>query len=80
MVILGIEYYKGDCILRGKSISKKELLEQIKFIESEYDHAEDNFVPLLCRVYGYEKTNMDENMADYVYDRDIMKLRSIRKN
>ena len=74
MVILEIKYYKGDCILRGKSVPKDELLEQIRFIESNYDHAEDNFVPMLCRVYGYEKIDIGEEMVDYVYDRDIGKL------
>ena len=29
MILLEIEYYKGDIILRGKTVPKKELLEQI---------------------------------------------------
>lgn len=80
MIVLEIEYYKGDNILRGKSVSKKELLEQIRFIKSIYDHSEDNFVSMLCRVYGYERIDIDECVADYVYDRDIDKLFTKCKN
>lgn len=69
-----IECYKGDCILRGKTVDKNELLEQIQFIESNYDHEEDNFVPMLCRVYGYENIYIDERMVDYTYDRDVKKI------
>lgn len=51
MILLEIEYYKGDIILRGNTVPKKVLLEQIRLIESKYDHEEDNFVAMLCRVY-----------------------------
>lgn len=71
MILLEIEYYKGNIILRGKTVPKKELLEQIRLIESKYDHEEDNFVAMLCRVYGYERIDIDECFVDYVYDRDI---------
>ena len=74
MILLEIEYYKGDIILRGKTVPKKELLEQIRLIESKYDHEEDNFVAMLCRVYGYERIDIDECFVDYVYDRDIGRL------
>ena len=30
MILLEIEYYKGDIILRGKTVPTKELLEQMK--------------------------------------------------
>lgn len=43
-------------------------------IESNYDHEEENFVPMLCRVYGYENIYIDESMVDYTYDRDVKKL------
>ena len=54
MILLEIEYYKGDIILRGNTVPKKELLEQIRLIESKYDHEEDDFVAMLCR--GYRKS------------------------
>jgi len=34
MILLEIEYYKGDIILRGNTVPKKVLLEQIRLIES----------------------------------------------
>lgn len=80
MIIFEIEHYKGDCILRGKSVSEKELLEQIRFVERKYDRIEDNFVSLLCRVYGYERIDIDEDKVDYVYDRDVEKLFAKKKD
>ena len=51
--------------MRGKTVDKNELLEQIQFIESNYDHEEDSFVPMLCRVYGYENIYIDERIEPY---------------
>ena len=44
MMIIEIEYYKGDVFLYGKNISESELKWQIREIEKSYDRNEDNFV------------------------------------
>ena len=71
-MLIEIEFYKGDTVLYGPSIPYRKFKEQIDFIESLYDRENDNFVPLLCRIYGWEI--VDEIFSDekitYTYDRD----------
>ena len=67
-MIICIEYWKGDVYLSGKVISLAELKRQIQSVQLRYDSAEDNFIPLLCRMYGWEETQ--ESVSDYTYDRD----------
>ena len=73
MIILEIEYYKGDTTLYGKSIQRSELNKQLKEIENAYDREQDNFMELLCTRYGWCVFETEEK-PDYVYDRDIRKL------
>lgn len=68
-MILNIEYYKGDTLLSGKQASAAELRQQLAVIEKIYDKAEDNFVELLCRKYGWTILDTDEP-PDCIYDRD----------
>ena len=68
-MFLCIESWKGDCLLCGKRRSEGELLDQIRCVETLYNRNEDNFVPLLCRMYGWERTESD-TIPDYTYDRD----------
>jgi hypothetical protein len=67
-MIICIEYWKGDVYLSGKVISMEELKRQIQSVELRYDSVEDNFVPLLCRMYGWEIA--EECIPDWTYDRD----------
>ena len=67
-MIICVEYWKGDVYLSGKMISLAELKRQIQSVELRYDPVEDTFVPLLCRMYGWELT--EECVPDYTYDRD----------
>ena len=71
-MIVEIEFYQGDTLLYGKSITYTEFLRQIKEIASDYDKELDNFTALLCRRYGWTIT---ESKLDpvYVYDRDTQK-------
>ncbi|MDE7251564.1 MAG: hypothetical protein K2O32_01270 [Acetatifactor sp.] len=71
-MVVEIEYYKGNVLLYGPKISFEEFELQIKNIESLYDRQEDNFVPLLCRMYHWNIIE-DEMQAQYIYDRDVEK-------
>ena len=67
-MILCIESHLGDTYLSGKSRTKTELKQQLLHAESIRDVEKDNFLPLLCRLYGWEETA--EDAADYTWDRD----------
>lgn len=74
MIIVEIESYEGDSYLYGKDITESELRRQIEDAEFSYDKKEDNFIELLCRRFGWTIFESDE-LPDFVYDRDIRKLR-----
>ena len=67
-MILCIESHLGDTYLSGKSRTKRELKAEILHTEAIRDVENDNFLPLLCRLYGWELTT--EDAADYTWDRD----------
>ena len=67
-MILCIESHLGDTYLSGKARTKTELNRQLLHTEAIRDVENDNFLPLLCRLYGWEKTA--EDAADYTWDRD----------
>ena len=70
-MIICIEYWKGDTFLTGTKIPVSELRNQLNQVERIYDKAEDNFVSLLCRVYGWNPVAVDRDMIpDFTYDRD----------
>lgn len=74
MMIIEIECYEGDSYLYGKNITESELKCQIEEAESVCDKEEDNFIELLCRRFGWTIFESDE-LPDFIYDRDIRKLR-----
>lgn len=67
-MVICIEYWKGDTYLRGKNVPLQELKSQIRSVEMLFDPDEDNFVLMLCRMYGWEPA--EECVPDYTYDRD----------
>jgi hypothetical protein len=67
-MIICIEYWKGDVYLSGKAVAVTELKRQIQSVQKLLDPIEDNFVPLLCRMYGWEQA--EECIPDLTYDRD----------
>ena len=67
-MILCIESHLGDTYLSGKARTKTELNQQLLHTEAIRDAEHDNFLPLLCRLYGWEETA--EDAADYTWDRD----------
>ena len=70
-MILCIESWKGDIYLTGKKISVAELKYQIRQAERLFDRAQDNFIPLLCRLYGWEMIAVSPYaVSDYTYDAD----------
>ncbi len=70
-MILCIEYWNRDTYLAGKSISQRELHRQIKQVETSVDPQTDNYIPLLCRMYGWELITEDTDIVpDATYDRD----------
>ena len=70
-MILCIESWKGDTCLTGKKISVSELKRQIQDAQGLYDREEDNFLSLLCRMYGWEIfAASPDTVPDYTYDRD----------
>ena len=70
-MILCIEYWNRDTYLTGKSVSKRELHRQIKQVETSLDPQIDNFIPFLCRMYGWELIAADTDIVpDVTYDRD----------
>lgn len=76
-MIIEIEYYKGDTLLKGQIISFEEFKKQIKEIESIYDRKEDNFILLLCRRYNWSIVNGNLKPV-YVYDRDTEKAYKVK--
>ena len=66
-MILCIESHLGDTYLSGKYRTKTEL-KQLLHTESLRDVETDNFLPLLCRLYGWEETA--ETEPDFTWDRD----------
>lgn len=77
MTILEIEYYKGDILLYGKSVSEYELRLQLDEIEECYDKNIDNFIELFCRTFNWTILKSD-NIPNFVYDRDIGKIKARR--
>ena len=70
-MIICIEYWKGDTHLSGKRISRSKLMEQMCTVEKLCDPHEDNFIPLLCRMYGWERLKFSaDDVPAYTYDRD----------
>ncbi len=70
-MILCIESWKGDTYLTGKKRTISELTWQIRQVEQLYDRKTDNFVPLLCRLYGWEVISADPApIPDDTYDAD----------
>ena len=70
-MILCIESWKGDIYLTGKKISLRDLKGQIWEVERLFDREMDNFVPLLCRMYGWEVISVaSDTVPDYIYDAD----------
>ena len=68
-MILCIEHYLGNTLLSGSPRPRRTLLEELTRVESLYDRNTDNFVPLLCRLYGWEPARICAE-PDYTYDRD----------
>ena len=70
-MILCIEYWKGDTFLTGSKIPVSVLRQQLNIVETLFDKVEDNFVPLLCRMYGWNYVDDAESIfPDFTYDRD----------
>ena len=70
-MILCIESWKGDIYLTRKKISLRDLKGQIREVERLFDRETDNFIPLLCRMYGWEVISAAaETVSDYTYDAD----------
>ena len=67
-MILCIESHLGDTYLSGKARTKNELKHHHLHAEAIRDVENDNFLPLLCRLYGWEETA--EDAADSTWDRD----------
>ena len=67
-MILCIESHLGDKYLSGKGRTKTELNAQLQRAERLCDRECDNFLPLLCRLYGWEETQ--EDIPDFTWDRD----------
>ena len=67
-MILCIESHLGDTYLSGKARTRSELKAQLLNTESIRDREQDNFLLLLCRLYGWEETA--ESLPDYTWDRD----------
>ena len=67
-MILCIESHLGDTYLSGKARTKTELNRQLLHTDAIRDVENDNFLPLLCRLYGWEETA--ETVPDFIWDRD----------
>ena len=77
-MIIEIESHCGDVLLFGKHRTAFALQQQLAEIEKLYDKANDNFISLLCRNYGWSiLPEAEANVADYIYDRDTQKLLSM---
>ena len=68
-MIICIESWKGDVLLSGKTRLRSVLIQELARVESLYDRETDNFVPLLCRMYGWTAVEGGET-PDMTYDRD----------
>lgn len=79
-MIIEIECYQGDTLLRGKKISFPVFRAQIAKTEQDYDRDEDNFIALLCRRYHYEVISTDTAAPSFVYDRDTGKAYQVKKS
>ena len=71
-MILCIESHLGDKYLSGKVRTKPELKRQLLHTEAIRDPEQDNFIPLLCRLYGWQET--EETTPDLTWDRDTGQL------
>ena len=70
-MILCIESWKGDTFLTGKKRTLPQLTRQIRQVEADFDRETDNFIPLLCRMYGWEAVcTSPDTVPDYTYDAD----------
>jgi len=67
-MILCIESHLADTYLSGKARTKPELKRQLQHTEAIRDAENDNYIPLLCRLYGWEETA--ETVPDATWDRD----------
>lgn len=65
-------------MLYGANVSFAEFQDQMETVEELYDQKEDNFVPLLCRMYGWNVTE-DRVKPEYTYDRDVKKCINYNK-
>ena len=71
LMILCMESWKGDTYLTGEKRSLAELRNQIRDVERLYDRNEENFVPLMCRMYNWEVIFVGSDIVpDYTYDAD----------
>ena len=77
-MILRVESWTGDTTLSGKSRPRWILEEELFRVDARYDRQEDNFVPLLCRAYGWELCETGE-APDFTYDRDTGRLLPLGK-
>lgn len=68
VMILCIESYLGDTFLSGKARTMRKLKAQLLQAERLCDPEHDNFLPLLCRLYGFEE--IPEDVPDLTWDRD----------
>ena len=70
-MILCIESWKGDTLLSGQRTPYRVLKANIRQAENLCDPAEDNFIPLLCRLCGWEVLESpSDTVPDLTYDRD----------
>lgn len=72
-MILEIEYYKGDTLLSGNRTNAAVLRKQMSETKKLCDQTEDNFIGLLCRLYGWTVIQTSVQ-PDHIYDRDTQKL------
>ena len=69
MMLICIESWKRDTLLTGKTRARSVLAQELARVESLYDRETDNFLPLLCRLYGWTVVDVEE-IPDMTYDRD----------
>ena len=69
MMLICIESWKGDTLLTGKTRPRSVLAQELARVESLYDRETDNFLPMLCRMYGWTAVESEE-IPDMTYDRD----------
>ncbi len=70
-MILCIESWKGDTYLTGRKRTISELSCQIRQVERIFDRETDNFIPMLCRLYGWDVISIEpDDVPDYTYDAD----------